>query len=62
MGVTDLNEPFVGAFAKLRKATVNFVTSVRPSAWNNLDPTRRIFVKFDVSGFFENQSGKFKFR
>jgi hypothetical protein len=62
MGVTELNEPFVGAFVKLRKATVNFVTSVRPSAWNNLDPTRRIFVTLDVAVFFENPSGKFKFR
>ena len=27
---------FLGAFEKLRKATITFVMSVRPSAWNNL--------------------------
>jgi len=26
-----VNEPFLGAFAKLRKATISIVTSVRPS-------------------------------
>ena len=26
---------FLGAFAKLRKATISLVMSVRPSAWNN---------------------------
>jgi hypothetical protein len=35
-------------FAKLRKATISFVMSVRPSAWNNSAPTGRIFMKFDV--------------
>jgi len=39
---------FVGAFAKLRKATISFVMSVRPSAWNNLTPTGRIFIIFDI--------------
>ena len=41
--------------AKLRKATIGFVMSVRPhvrlSAWNNSDPTGRIFMKFDMSIF-----------
>jgi hypothetical protein len=41
---------FLGAPAKLRKATISFVMSVRPSvllsAWNNLAPTGRIFMKF----------------
>ena len=27
--------PFLGAFAKLRKATISFVMSVYTSAWNN---------------------------
>jgi len=36
---------FLGVFAKLRKATVTFVVSVRPSAWNNLASAKRIFVK-----------------
>jgi len=51
---------FLGAFAKLRRATVSFVMSVL-SAWNNSAPTGRIFVKFDVSVFFETISRKFKF-
>jgi hypothetical protein len=51
---------FLGAFARLRKATTSFM-SVRLSAWNNSTPTRRIFVKLDICGFFENLSRKFKF-
>jgi hypothetical protein len=44
---------FLDAFEKLRKATISFVGSVRPSvrssAWNNnSDPTGRIFVKFYI--------------
>jgi len=43
-------------FAKLRKATIGFVISVRmsvpPSAWNNSPSTGRIFMKFDIWGFF----------
>jgi hypothetical protein len=49
---------FLGAFAKLRKATIGFVTPVRLSAWNNSAPTARIFMKFDIGG--ENLSRKFK--
>jgi hypothetical protein len=51
----------VGAFAKLRKATVSFVTSVRLSAWNNLAVTGRILMKFYISVFFENPWRKLKF-
>jgi len=51
---------FLGAFAKLRKATISFVMSVCPSAWNNSTPTGRIFVKFDVWEFFENLLKKVK--
>jgi hypothetical protein len=36
------------AFAKLRKATISFVTSVCPSAWNNSAPTGLILMKFDI--------------
>jgi hypothetical protein len=43
---------FLGELAKLRKATIGFVMSVRPSAWNNSAPTRRIFTKFDIRIFF----------
>jgi hypothetical protein len=55
---------FLGAFAKLHKATISYVTSfssfIRLSAWNNPAPTGRIFMKFVVWGFFENLSRKFK--
>jgi len=30
---------FLGASAKLRKVTINFVISVRPSAWDNSAPS-----------------------
>jgi hypothetical protein len=53
---------FLGAFENLRKATLSFVMSVCPSAWNNSAPTGRIFVKFSIWVFLENSSGKFKFR
>jgi len=39
---------FLGAFAKLQKATISFVMSVRQSAWNNSAPIRRIFINFDI--------------
>jgi hypothetical protein len=56
---------FLGAFAKLRKATISFVTyvclSVRPSAWNNSAPTGRVLITFDISDVFQNLSRKFKF-
>ena len=47
---------YSGAFAKLRKATICFVMSVRPSvrpsAWNNSAPTGRNSMKFDIWVFF----------
>jgi hypothetical protein len=43
---------FLGAFAKLRKATISFVMSVCPSVSqitvNNSAPTGRIFINFDI--------------
>jgi hypothetical protein len=39
---------FLGAVAKLRKAIMSFVMSVRLSSWNNSALTRRIFMKFDI--------------
>ena len=39
---------FSGAFAILRKATISFVMSVCPSAWNNAAPTGRILINLDV--------------
>jgi hypothetical protein len=53
---------FLGLFAKLRKATVIFVTSIRPSAKKNSDPTTWVFMKFDISVFLENLSRNFKIR
>jgi hypothetical protein len=48
----------LGAFAKLRKATVGFIMSVclfvRPSAWNKSAPTVWIFMKVCIRVFIEN--------
>jgi len=50
-----LKESFLGAFAKLRKATISFdmsaFMSARPSACNYSAPTGRIFMTFDMSTF-----------
>ena len=35
--------------------------SLCPSAWDNWDPTGRIFMKFDIWAFFLNLLRKFKF-
>jgi hypothetical protein len=59
---------FLGAFAKLRKATIRFVmsvclsvyASVHLSAWNDSTPTGRIFMKFDILVSFENLPRKFE--
>jgi hypothetical protein len=48
----------LGAFAKLRKATISFVMSVFLSAWNNSIPTGRIFMKFDILVILENLLNK----
>ena len=52
---------FLGAFVKLRKATNILVVLVRPSAWNNLASTGRIFIKFDIWLFFESLTRKLSF-
>jgi hypothetical protein len=52
---------FLDAFAKLRKAAIKLAMSVSPFAWNNWPLTGRIFMKFDISSFFEMLSRKFKF-
>ena len=39
---------FLGAFAKLRKVTISFAMSVRPSVWNNSASTEQIFMKLDI--------------
>jgi hypothetical protein len=50
----------LGAFAKFRKATISFITSVCPPVRPH-GKTRRIFVEFDMCVFFGNLSKKFKF-
>jgi hypothetical protein len=51
---------YLGTFTKLQKSDYSFVVSVRPSAWNNLAPTRQIFMKFDISVFFFKSVQKIK--
>jgi hypothetical protein len=54
--LSETDFPFLGAFAKLRKAIIGFVMfvclSVRPSvrvpSWNNSAPAGRIFIKLDI--------------
>jgi hypothetical protein len=53
----DIWRVFLGAFAKLRKATITFVISVRPSAWNDSAPNGRIVMEFDIWVHFEKLSG-----
>ena len=38
---------FLGTFSKLQRATISFITSVRPSKWKNSAPIGQIFMKFD---------------
>jgi hypothetical protein len=57
-----IDPTFIGAFAKLRKATISFVMSVRLSTWNKSAPTGRIFMKFHISGLFESLLGNKHFR
>jgi hypothetical protein len=42
----------LGAFEKLRKVTISLAISVCPSSGKNSTPTGRIFIKFDIRGFF----------
>jgi hypothetical protein len=50
--VTSYEWILLGAFAKLRKATISFAISVRPSARNSSPLTGRIFMKFDIVRLF----------
>jgi hypothetical protein len=52
---------FLDEFAKLRKAIISFVMSVRLSTWNNSAATGRILMKFCIWIFVENLSSIFKF-
>jgi len=55
---------FLGAFAKLRKATGSFVMfvypSVRPPAWNHSAATGRIFRKLWYFSILRNYVEKIK--
>ena len=48
---------FLGAFAKLRKATIK-LRHVCLSTWNNLAPSGRIFVKLYIWVFFRKSAEK----
>jgi len=52
-------------FRRVRKVAINdnllLCLYVRPFAWNNLAPTGRIFLGFDIWVLFDNLSRKFKF-
>jgi len=47
-GLTKTGYQFLGAFARLRKATISFDIAVCPSARNNLTSTERICRKVDT--------------
>ena len=55
---------FLGAFAKLREATIGLVKpvclSVRSSAWNNSSPTWWICVEIYICVFMENADKQLK--
>ena len=54
---------FLRSSTKLRKLIISFVFCLRPPvhpfSWNKSAPTGRIFIKFHVSGSFENLLRKF---
>jgi hypothetical protein len=49
----------LGAFLKLRKATISFIMSVCPFAWNNSAAYGRIFITLHIWLFFKNTIEKF---
>jgi hypothetical protein len=56
-----LKQWFLGAFEKLRKATISFVVSFYTSACNNSALTGQIFIKCYIYVFFKNMYRKFKY-
>jgi hypothetical protein len=46
----DTRKFFLGAFAKLRKATISFVMPVRPSSWNSAN-NGQIYIQFNLTIF-----------
>ena len=63
--VCEAETELLGAFAKFRKVTINFVMStclpVRLAACNKSPPGGRISINFDIRKFFENMSRRLKF-
>jgi hypothetical protein len=51
----------LGAFVKLRKVTIRFIMSVRPSTFHSSAPNGWIFMKFNTWVFLKNLSQKFVF-
>jgi hypothetical protein len=49
--------PFLGAFAKLRKATISLVKSVRPHGKTRLS-LNGFLIKFYICDFFQNSVEK----
>jgi hypothetical protein len=65
-----LNTIILSTSVKFRNAAISVDISlcpsvsclfVRLSVWNNLAPTARIFIKYEIWGLFENLSRKFNF-
>ena len=51
----------LGVFAKLRKVTISFITSVCLSAWNNSAPTERILMGLYIYASSDNLPRNFNF-
>jgi hypothetical protein len=51
---------FLSTLAKLQKATISFVMSVRLSAWTNSAAIGRILTKFDICLFSRKSVEKIK--
>jgi len=58
----SINSWYFGALLKLRKAIIRFLmsvgSSVSPSALNNSDPTRQIYMKFNILSIFGKSVAK----
>jgi hypothetical protein len=55
------NVVFLDAFTKSRKATISFIVSISPFAWDNSMSSGHMFIKSGIFVFFENLSTKFNF-
>ena len=59
--LNDMSFRRVHKIAKIDSLLRHVCPSDRPPAWNNVAPTERIIMKFDICGLLENLSIKFKF-